>query len=175
MSFLYGVDFEPYRGLLYVMLACGGVTAAIDFLYQVITVMRRQRDVTTLYLVTFGFSLFVPILLVSFAGLSGAVLSYLIVESILLVLLTWEYFRIRRDLAQGRTSRAAAGAGAGRSGAPALRPTERTVFLEHGGDDELDCELEPAEPEAAPKKRPSELRAEREHRKEVLDRRLRRH
>ena len=41
MSFLYGVDFEQFRGLCYIMLAAGGVTAAIDFLYQVITVLRQ--------------------------------------------------------------------------------------------------------------------------------------
>ncbi|WP_251211797.1 lipopolysaccharide biosynthesis protein [Adlercreutzia murintestinalis] len=184
MSFLYGVDFEPYRGLLFVMLACGGVTAAIDFLYQVITVMRRQRDVTTLYLVTFGFSLFVPVLLVAFAGLDGAVLSYLIVESILLVLLVWEYFRIRSDLARG-----GAGSTPEQSVAAATRSTERTVFLEQGGEDlpaEADAQTSAADadgrgawdPERAlptpRKKRPSELRAEREHRQEVLDRRLHR-
>ncbi len=175
MSFLYGIDFEPYRGLLFVMLACGGVTAAIDFLYQVITVMRRQRDVTTLYLVTFGFSLFVPLLLVSFAGLDGAVLSYLIVESILLVLLVWEYFRIRADLARG-----------GRGNTPeqsmmaTTRSTERTVFLEQGGDDEpgeteadSEGQCKGWDPDRAlptpHKKRPSELRAEREHRQEVME------
>ena len=65
MSFLYGIDFEQYRGLCFVMLAAGGVTAGIEFLYQVITVLRRQRAVTKLYLITFGFSLFVPVLLVS--------------------------------------------------------------------------------------------------------------
>lgn len=100
MSFLYGIDFEPYRGLMLIMLVAGGVTAAIDFLYQTITVMRRQKDVTTLYFVTFGFSLFVPILLVMFTGLPGAILSYLIVMTLLFVLLVWEYFRIRRDLAK---------------------------------------------------------------------------
>ena len=108
MSFLYGVDFEPYRGLMFIMLAAGGVTAAIDFLYQTITVMRRQKDVTTLYLVTFGFSLFVPILLVMFTGLPGAILSYLIVMTLLFVLLVWEYLRIRRDLASQRTTDAQA-------------------------------------------------------------------
>lgn len=100
MSFMYGIDFEAYRGLSYVMIVTGGVTAAIDFIYQVITVMRRQRDVTTLYFVTFGFSLFIPFLLIGFEGLDGAILSYLIIESILLVLLVWEYFRIRSDLAR---------------------------------------------------------------------------
>lgn len=103
MNFLYGIDFQPYRGLMFIMLAAGGVTAAIDFLYQTITVMRRQKDVTTLYFVTFGFSLFVPILLVMFTGLPGAILSYLIVMTLLFVLLVWEYLRIRRDLAHRRS------------------------------------------------------------------------
>ena len=98
MSFFYGIDFEDFRSLSYVMIVTGGVTCAIDFIYQVITVMRRQKDVTTLYLVTFGFSLFIPSLLIGFEGLNGAILSYLIIESILLVLLVWEYFRIRGDL-----------------------------------------------------------------------------
>lgn len=177
MSFLYGVDFEPYRGLLYVMLACGGVTAAIDFLYQVITVMRRQRDVTTLYLVTFGFSLFVPLLLVAFEGLNGAVLSYLIVESILLVLLVWEYLRIRSDLARsGQTNTIDEAEQA------ALRPTERTVFLEDGGEDQAElierhgryARSDDVLSESPRRRRPSEIRAEREHRQEILDRRLHR-
>ena len=29
MSFLYGIDFEQYRGLCFVMLAAGGVTAGL--------------------------------------------------------------------------------------------------------------------------------------------------
>lgn len=98
MSFLYGVDFEQFRGLCYIMIAAGAITAAIDFLYQVITIMRRQKDVMKLYIVTVFFAIFVPILLVMFAGLAGAVISYLIVMSILLVLLGWEYLRIRADV-----------------------------------------------------------------------------
>ena len=98
MSFMYGVDFEQFRGLSYIMIAAGGVTAIIDFLYQVITVLRRQKSVMKLYLITFGFSLFVPILLIDFTGLPGAVIGYLIVMTILLVLLVWEYISIRVDL-----------------------------------------------------------------------------
>ncbi len=98
MSLLYGIDFEQFRGLTYIMLAAGGITAAIDFLYQTITVLRRQKDVMMLYVVTFGFSIFIPILLVNFTGLPGAVIGYLIVMCILMVLLVWEYFRIRKDL-----------------------------------------------------------------------------
>ena len=98
MSFMYGIDFEQFRGLSYIMIAAGGVTALIDFLYQVITVLRRQKSVMKLYLITFGFSLFVPILLIDFTGLPGAVIGYLIVMTILLVLLVWEYITIRIDL-----------------------------------------------------------------------------
>ena len=100
MSFLYGVDFEQFRGLVFIMLAAGGVTACIDFLYQVVTVLRQQRTVTKLYLITFGFSLFVPILLVNFTGLPGAIIGYLIVMCILLVLLVWEYGKVRMALAE---------------------------------------------------------------------------
>ena len=101
MSWIYGLDFEPYRGLAYVMVAAGGVTAAVDFLYQVITVLRRQGDVTKLYFITFGFSVFVPILLINFTGLPGAVIGYLIVMAILLSLLAMEYITIRVQFSHG--------------------------------------------------------------------------
>lgn len=100
MSFMYGLDFERFRGLCFIMLAAGGVTAAIDFLYQVITVLRRQKAVTRLYFITFGFSLFVPVLLIKFTGLPGAVIGYLIVMCILLVLLISEYVSIRMGFAK---------------------------------------------------------------------------
>lgn len=100
MSFLYGVDFEQFRGLCYVMVATGGVCAAIDFLYQIITVLRRQKAVTRVYLLTLGFSLFVPPLLIGFTGLPGAVLGYLIVICILLVLLVTEYLSIHAELSE---------------------------------------------------------------------------
>lgn len=208
LGFLYGIDFEPMRGLLYVMLVAGGVTAAIDFLYQVITVMRRQRDVTTLYVVTFGFSLLIPMLLVSFTGLPGAILSYLIVMSILLVLLVWEYFRIRRDLSQGRrvvneakapqrertafvpavaneaasvagaegvTAGAASGvgvtAGTGAEGASGAARAEGAAAGAEGSRAEASAEGSRAEANERPL-RPSEKRAERLRREEVMNRRV---
>lgn len=109
MSFLYGVDFEEFRGLLTIMLVAGGVTAGIDFLYQVITVLRRQRAVTKLYLLTFGFSLFIPALLVNFTGLPGIVISYLIIMSILFVLLFFEYFSIRLGFVKEASSQSEEG------------------------------------------------------------------
>lgn len=97
LSFLYGVDFEQFRSLSYVMLVAGGVTAAIDFLYQAITVLRRQGAVTKLYLITFGFSILIPMLLINFTGLPGAITGYLITMSLLFVLLVSEYISIRLD------------------------------------------------------------------------------
>ena len=100
MSFLYGTDFEPYRQLSLIMLAAGGVTGIIDFLYQVITVLRKQKVVMRLYLMTFVCSLFVPVLMINMTGLTGAVMSYLVLMSILLVLLLWEYVSVRIEYIQ---------------------------------------------------------------------------
>ncbi|MEF2896475.1 MAG: hypothetical protein U0N69_04420, partial [Senegalimassilia anaerobia] len=51
--------------------------------------------------------LFVPVLLVNFTGLPGAVIGYLIVMCILLVLLVSEYASIRMDLHRKLTGKAA--------------------------------------------------------------------
>ena len=173
MGVLYGIDFEEYRSLLYLMLVTGGITALIDFLYQVITVMRRQKDVTVLYCVSFFFSLFIPILLIGYAELEGAILSYLIIESILCVLLVWEYFRIRRDLSRGRSGTAGTVSDAGAEGAAAPEhPRTTFVPLIDPADPELSEAESPAYVEEEPRPlRPSEKRAIREHREEVMRRR----
>ena len=100
MSFLYGVDFGEYRTLSFIMLAAGGVTAGIDFLYQVITILRRQKVVTELYLITFVFSVVILILLIRMTGLDGAVIGYLVTMLILFVLLLREYIIVRLDFAR---------------------------------------------------------------------------
>ena len=97
LSFFYGVDFEQFRNVSYLMIIAGGITGGIDFLYQAVTVMRRQKDVMKLYAITFVFSLFVPYMLVRMNGLRGAVVSYLIVMAILFVLMVVEYVRVRMD------------------------------------------------------------------------------
>jgi len=91
--------------LCYIMIAAGGVTAAIDFLYQVITVLRRQNVVLGLYLITFVLSLLVLTLMINMVQLKGAVIGYLIVMCILLVLLAREYITQRIGLGRGTRSR----------------------------------------------------------------------
>ena len=100
MSFLYGLDFEQFRELSYIMLAAGGVTAAIDFLYQIITVLRRQRVVMGLYLIVFALSVLILMLLINMVGLKGAVIGYLVVMAILAVLLVREYISQRLKFAR---------------------------------------------------------------------------
>lgn len=104
MGFMYGVDFERYRTAAYLMIAAGGVSAAIDFLYAIITVLRHQESATKPYLITFAFALVVPTALIWIMGLGGAVIGYLASMVLLLVLLAMEYYRIRLNLSQRNRS-----------------------------------------------------------------------
>ena len=96
MSFLYGIDFEQFRPLVYVMVCSGGICAAIDFLYQIIIVLREQQAVTRLYLIACAFSLPVALLLINFSGLAGAVVASVVIMAMLLVLLLSEYLVLRK-------------------------------------------------------------------------------
>lgn len=175
MSFMYGLDFEPFRGLCFIMLAAGGVTAAIDFLYQVITVLRRQKDVTRLYIITFGFSVFVPILLINFTGLPGAVIGYLIVMCILLVLLVSEYISIRMNFEKdgGGSASRSGGSGSRETSLPNTehKPLHITVNPSSGDPTANSATGSTASASihetSLAKKRPSEMRAERERRAQV--------
>lgn len=109
MSWLYGVDFEQFRVLMYLMVVAGGVTAAIDFLYQLITVQRRQRGVAKLYLLTFAFSFVANLALINIIGLTGAVIAYLAQMTFLFVLVTLEFAGI--DIRRRKRQAASEGVG----------------------------------------------------------------
>ena len=102
MSMMYGLNFNKYRTLAYLMVAAGGVTAGIDFLYAIITVLRHAGDVTRIYLICFALSVVLPLILVNLLGLAGAVISYLAVMTVLLALLLLEYRRIRQKIDRER-------------------------------------------------------------------------
>lgn len=102
MSVLYGVDFGRFAVLATLMVIAGGVTAAIDFLYAVITILRRQEGVMKLYLIATAASLALSLVLVNLIGLTGAVASYLGTMVLLLVLLVLEYIRIQHAIARDR-------------------------------------------------------------------------
>lgn len=100
LGFLYGIDFEQYRTLCYVMIVAGGMTAGIDFLYQVITIMRRQDLVTRSYLIAFAIGVVSAILLIHFGQLEGAVTSYALTMAVLFVMLLWVYVSERISIAR---------------------------------------------------------------------------
>jgi O-antigen/teichoic acid export membrane protein len=102
MSFMYGLNFERYRTLALLMVVAGGVTAAIDFIYAIITVLRHAGDVTKIYLICFAVSVVLPVILIKLLGLMGAVVSYLAIMALLLVLLIIEYAHIRQRIERDR-------------------------------------------------------------------------
>ena len=87
MSFLYGIDFERFRTPLCLMIVAGGLTACIDFMYQVLTIQRRQNEVTKLYLVTLAVSVLASLLLINLCGLVGAVAAYVVEMAVLFTLI----------------------------------------------------------------------------------------
>ena len=102
MNAMYGLDFERYRTLALLMVVAGGVTAGIDFIYAIITVLRHAGDVTKIYLLCFAVSAVLPVILVNLLGLTGAVVSYLSVMTLLLTLLIIEYAHIRKRIERER-------------------------------------------------------------------------
>lgn len=99
LSFMYGLDFEPYRQAQYLMIGAGGLSAAIDFLYQIITVLRQQSKATSAYGIAFVFVSVASFALIQLIGFDGAVWAYVSVMVVLLVLLAVQYLRIHRSAA----------------------------------------------------------------------------
>lgn len=94
-TLLYGLDFEPYRKQQYLMIIAGGMSAAIDFLYQVITVLRQQASATRAYILAFIYVILASFGLVALMGFDGAVWAYFTVMAVLLLLLLVQYLRLR--------------------------------------------------------------------------------
>ena len=94
-SLLYATDFERFRTAQYLMLAAGGLAAGIDFLFQILTVLREQATATRLYLIAFCFVTIVSAILVRTAGFMGAVYAYCAVMIALFLMLAVQYVLIR--------------------------------------------------------------------------------
>jgi O-antigen/teichoic acid export membrane protein len=94
-SLIYGLDFEPYRQAQYLMIVAGGMSAAIDFLYQIITVLRQQEKATSAYGIAFAFVTLASFALINIMGFDGAVWAYFSVMVVLLALLVIQYVRAR--------------------------------------------------------------------------------
>lgn len=94
-SFLYDADFEQFRSAQYLMLAAGGFAAGVDFLFQILTVLRQQATATRIYVAAFAFVGITSAILVRTVGFMGAVYAYLAVMVVLFALLALQYVLIR--------------------------------------------------------------------------------
>lgn len=101
MNLMYGLDFTQYKGLVLVMVVSGGCAAAVEFLYQIVTLLRAQGSVTRIYLMCFVLSIVISELLVRFSELSGAVMSSMVIMAVLLIMLMMQYFAIRAQAERG--------------------------------------------------------------------------
>ena len=77
------------------MLVAGGFAAAIDFLFQILTVLREQASATRLYVAAFIFVSAVSTTLIHTIGFMGAVYAYLAVMVVLFTLLFVRYLLVR--------------------------------------------------------------------------------
>lgn len=78
LSLLYGIDLEAYRWDLVILLLGGGFSAFSTIEYYCLAVMRAQKSIFSGYLFAFILSLIIPNILVSYAGVQGAAIGYLI-------------------------------------------------------------------------------------------------
>jgi len=92
---LYNTDFERFRTAQNLMLVAGGLAAAIDFLFQILTVLREQAAAMRLYVLAFVVVTAASIILVRTTGFMGAVYAYLAVMVVLFVLLVLQYVMVR--------------------------------------------------------------------------------
>ena len=92
---LYATNFEPFRQAQYLMLVAGGLAAACDFLFQILTVLRQQGTATRLFVAAFAVVTAASMGLVRTMGFMGAVYAYLLVMIVLFALLAAQYVLVR--------------------------------------------------------------------------------
>ena len=96
LGFMYGVDFQQFAFLILLMVLAGFLSAAVDFLYQIITVLRAQEGVVTIYFISFIIALVISLVLVSLFQLTGAVIASAVSMAVLFGLLLVKYFSIMK-------------------------------------------------------------------------------
>ena len=87
LSLIYGVELNPYRMDLCLLVLSGGLYALTVLFLYILTTMREQKKATIGYLVTSIFALVIPNLFVQKYGMTGASLSNLLITFLLLVFL----------------------------------------------------------------------------------------
>ena len=87
LSFIFGINLKDYRGQAVSMLIAGGLIAIVNFMYHILTVMRKQNILMVIYIIVYIISLILPIRMVKIGGMWGACSSYILLLGMLVVLL----------------------------------------------------------------------------------------
>lgn len=78
LNLVSGLELDKYRVELVIVMLGGSMNAVITVCYYILAVMRRQYQILAAYGVGFAAALVIPRMLVQAAGITGAVISYVI-------------------------------------------------------------------------------------------------
>ncbi|MCR5214569.1 MAG: lipopolysaccharide biosynthesis protein [Eubacterium sp.] len=88
MSLFFGKDLKPYKMNLLILLLGGGMTALVDFMNNIITVIRKQKILVWVYgFISLASFIITPIFVKNW-GIDGAANSYTLVLAIQAVVMT---------------------------------------------------------------------------------------
>lgn len=96
IGILYGIDLMSYRGLEFLMLICGGLISGINYLYHLLTVIRKQRELMVSYGIAFLIAVVTSKYLTQYLAMTGAVLALLFTLSVLCLMLLTVYLNSAR-------------------------------------------------------------------------------
>lgn len=97
---LYGVSFKHLQLEQLGMVIAGGLSACIDFFFQLLTIIRKQANAFTSYLISFGFVIICSLICITTLHFSGAVGSYVGAMILLCMLLCLQYVHARKTIQQ---------------------------------------------------------------------------
>lgn len=87
LSLFYGVDVNRYKTELLLLMLGGGFSAAVYFLYNVLTAMRKQKIILQSYLAGVVLIYILAFSVIRTGGILAAAVSYVVAEGILCVLM----------------------------------------------------------------------------------------
>ena len=97
---LYGVSFKHLQLEQLGMVIAGGLSACIDFFFQLLTIIRKQANAFTSYLISFAFVIICSLICITTLRFSGAVGSYVGAMILLCMLLCLQYVHARKTIQQ---------------------------------------------------------------------------
>ena len=87
LGFVYNIDLADYKSALCIGILGGGMYAVAVLLYNIISIMRKQRIMLLAYLISFAVSLVITKPMTRLYGVNGAVWAYVAANAVLAVLL----------------------------------------------------------------------------------------